>query len=86
MIRCIKTTFQTSKTDLERLFECNRISAEVWNRCLILAKNYSLQHEGKWIGQTKLQAALKNQFLLHSQSVQVVCHKYLFARDDAKQA
>ncbi|RKN86093.1 RNA-guided endonuclease InsQ/TnpB family protein [Paenibacillus ginsengarvi] len=86
MIRCVKTTFRTSKTDLERLFACNRISAEIWNRCLILAKNYSLEHEGKWIGQTELQAALKNQFPLHSQSVQSVCHKYLFARDGAKQA
>ncbi|MBB6669441.1 RNA-guided endonuclease InsQ/TnpB family protein [Cohnella nanjingensis] len=86
MIRCVKTAFQTSKADLERLFACNRISAEIWNRCLSIAKNYSVQHDGKWIGKTVLQAALKNQFPLHSQSVQAVCHKFLFARDSAKQA
>ncbi|WP_232229188.1 hypothetical protein [Paenibacillus zanthoxyli] len=51
-----------------------------------MAKDYALQHGGKWIGKTELQAALKNQFPLHSQSVQAVCHKYLFARDSAKHA
>ncbi len=86
MIRCLKTAFQASKADLDRLFACNRISAEIWNQCLLIAKNYALQHEGKWIGKTVLQAALKNQFPLHSQSVQAVCHKYLFARDSAKQS
>jgi len=86
VIRCVKTAFRTSKADLERLFACNRISAEVWNECLSIAKNYSLQHDGKWIGQTKLQAAIKNRFSLHSQSVQAVCHKYLFARESARQA
>ncbi|MEQ4486849.1 transposase, partial [Cohnella silvisoli] len=86
MIRCLKTAFQASKADLERLFACNRISAEIWNQCLLIGKNYALQHDGKWIGKTNLQAALKNQFPLHSQSVQAVCHKYLFARDSAKQA
>lgn len=83
MIRCVKTAFLTSKADLERLFACNRISAEIWNQCLLIAKDYSLQHDGAWIGQTKLQAALKQQFPLHSQSVQAVCHKYLLARDSA---
>ncbi|WP_025693115.1 RNA-guided endonuclease InsQ/TnpB family protein [Paenibacillus zanthoxyli] len=86
MIRCVKTAFHTSKLDLERLFACNRISAEVWNQCLLIAKHHALQDDGKWIGKTELQAALKNQFPLHSQSVQAVCHKYLYARDSAKQA
>ncbi|AJY76080.1 RNA-guided endonuclease InsQ/TnpB family protein [Paenibacillus beijingensis] len=85
MIRCLKTPFRTSAADLNRLFECNRISAEIWNQCLSVAKEYSLQRGGKWIGQTELQAALKQQFPLHSQSVQAVSHKYLFARDSARQ-
>ncbi|WP_420330198.1 RNA-guided endonuclease InsQ/TnpB family protein [Paenibacillus contaminans] len=68
------------------MFACNRISAEIWNQCLIVSKNYTLQHKRKWIGKTELQAALKHHFPLHSQSVQAVCHKYLFARDSAKQA
>ncbi|OXS55001.1 transposase [Cohnella sp. CIP 111063] len=86
MIRCVKAAFRTSKADLDRLFACNRVSAEIWNQYLSIAKNYSLQHNGSWIGKTELQTALKNQFPLHSQSVQAVCHKYLFARDSAKQA
>lgn len=86
MIRCVKTAFRTSKADLDRLFACNRISAEIWNQCLSIAKNYSLLHDGKWIGKTELQTSLKNQFPLHSQSIQAVCHKYLFARESARQA
>jgi len=86
MIRYVKTAFQASKADLDRLFACNRMSAEVWNQCLLIAKNYAKQHKGNWIGQTALQNALKQQFPLHSQSIQAVCHKYLHARDGAKQA
>lgn len=86
MIRCVKTAFQTSKANLDRLYQCNRISAEIWNYCLIIARDYSLKNDGKWVGQSQLQAALKDQYPLHSQSVQAVCHKYLFARDSAKQA
>ncbi|MEK3721117.1 transposase [Paenibacillus sp. FSL H8-0034] len=33
-----------------------------------------------------MQSELKGQFPLHSQSVQAVCHKYLFSRDSAQQA
>jgi putative transposase len=86
MIRCIKTEFRTTKENLDRLFACNRISAEIWNECLATAKNYSLNNEGKWISQSQLQSELKGRFPLHSQSVQAVCHKYLFSRDSAQQA
>jgi putative transposase len=86
MIRCIKTVFQATKSNINRLFECNQISAEIWNECLTTAKNYSLQNDDRWIGKTQLQAALKNKFPLHSQSVQSVCHKHLFSRESAHQA
>jgi len=87
MIRCVKTAFRASKADLDRLFACNRISAEIWNQCLLIAKTYAKQHQGNWIGQTGLQSAMKHQqFPLHSQSVQAVCHKYLHARDGARKA
>ena len=76
MIRCLKTEFFTTKSNLDRLFECNRISAEIYNGCLKIAKEYSLANNGKWIGKTHL----------HSQSVQAVCHKYLFSRDAAFKA
>lgn len=86
MIRCLKTTFKTSKTNLNRLYECNRISAQIWNDCLDIAKQYSLANNGKWINKTELQKALKNKYPLHSQSIQAVCHKYLFARDATHKA
>lgn len=86
MIRCHKTTFKTSKKNLDRLFECNRISGAIWNQCLDVAKAYSLANNGKWINKTELQQALKRKFPLHSQSIQAVIHKYLFARDAALEA
>lgn len=86
MYRCIKTSFKTSKTDLERLFHCNRLSAQIWNDCLKIAKEYALNHNGQWINKTQLQKELKGKYPLHSQSVQAVAHKYLQARDGAKQA
>jgi putative transposase len=85
MIRVHKTTFCTSKADLERLFACNRVSAGVWNDCLEIARAYHQQH-GKWIGKSDLQKATKGKYPIHSQSVQAVCHKYLWARDNAKSA
>ena len=86
MIRCVKTTFTCSKNTLNKLFECNRISAQIWNDCLSYAKDYSLSNGGKWINKSKLQALLKKKYPLHSQSIQSVAHKYLFSRDSAKKA
>ena len=86
MIKCLKTDFFTTKSNLDRLFECNRISAEIYNSCLKIAKDYSLNNNGKWIGKTQLQKEVKNKYPLHSQSVQAVCHKYLFSRDAAFKA
>ena len=86
MIRCLKVDFETSKYDLDRLFECNRVSALVWNTCLGVSKEYALENGGKWINKSRLQKAIKGQFPLHSQSVQAVAHKYLHARDAAYKA
>ena len=86
MIKCLKTDFVTTKSNLDRLFECNRISAEIYNSCLKIAKEYSLANNGKWIGKTQLQKELKDKYSLHSQSVQAVCHKYIFSRDAAFKA
>ena len=86
MYRTIKTSFKANKNDINRLFECNSIGGEIWNQCLIEAKDYSLANNGKWINKSQLQKALKGKFPLHSQSVQAVAHKYLFSRDAAKQA
>jgi len=85
MIRTMKTTFITNSFDLERLFACNRASAQVWNDCLAIAKQYYVEH-GKWITKTELQKATKGNYPLHSQSIQAVCHKYLWSRDNTKKA
>ncbi|EPR27472.1 Transposase [Geobacillus sp. WSUCF1] len=85
MYRTLKTRFRAKKEVIQKLFECNRISAEVWNECLRLAKEHHLE-TGKWITKTELQKATKGRFSIHSQSIQAVVHKYIFARDGAKEA
>jgi hypothetical protein len=44
MLRGQKVFFRAPKADLDRLYACNRESARVWNECLRLAKEHSLQH------------------------------------------
>lgn len=80
MIRCLKTAFRTNKKTIDQLFQCNQVSGEVWNHCLELAKEHHLK-TGKWISKSTLQKGTKGIYPIHSQSVQAVCHKYLFARD-----
>jgi putative transposase len=50
-----------------------------------LAKEHFLQY-GCWITKNEMQKQTKRKFHLHSQSIQAVCHKYLFARQAAHQA
>ncbi|WP_214627203.1 RNA-guided endonuclease InsQ/TnpB family protein [Paenibacillus agaridevorans] len=85
MIRAQIVHFQASNRNMDRLFACNRESARVWNECLQLSKDHYTAHE-KWITRSELQKQTKGRFHLHSQSIQSVCHKYLFARDSAYQA
>ena len=86
MIRCKKINFTTNRENLDKLFQCNRLSAEVWNNVLTIAKCYSLENNGKWIGKTKLQEELKKIVPMHSQSIQAVAHKYINSRTAAKEA
>ncbi|WP_246615664.1 transposase [Aneurinibacillus thermoaerophilus] len=85
MIRTVKVAFTASRFTIDALFALHRFSAEVWNTCLTEAKVY-YQQTGQWIGKTELQKRLKRRFPMHSQSIQAVCHKYLWARDSAHQA
>ena len=85
MIRVIKTNFSATKETIDLLFACNRISAQIWNESLRIAKEYALTNNGDWINQTELQKQLKNRYPLHSQSVQAVAHKYLFAPSTDKE-
>ena len=86
MIRVIKTNFSATKEPPDLLFACNRISAQIWNESLRIAKEYALASNGDWINQSKLFKALKKRYPMHSQSVQSVAKRYLFARDSAKKA
>ncbi|WP_373233466.1 transposase, partial [Cohnella sp.] len=85
MIRARIVHIQASKRNIDRLFACNRESARVWNDCLQISKDYYAEQK-KWISQSEIQKQTKGKFHLHSQSIQAVCHKYLFARDSAYQA
>jgi putative transposase len=82
MFRGQKVFFRASKADLDRLYACNRESARVWNEYLRLAIEHSLKHGG-FITKSELQKQTKRKFHLHSQSIQSVFHKYLFASQSA---
>ena len=60
MIRVIKTNFSATKETLDLLFTCNRISAQIWNESLRIAKEYALANNGDWINRIELQKRLKN--------------------------
>lgn len=85
MLRARIVPIQASKPNVDRLFACNRESAHVWNVCLQLSKDHYTEHQ-KWISQSELQKQTKGRFHLHSQSIQAVCHNYVFARDSTYQA
>jgi putative transposase len=51
-----------------------------------VSKSFALSHDGKWIGKSQLQEELKGKYPMHSQSIQAVAHKYLYARDAAYKA
>lgn len=86
MIRCKKINFTANKENINKLFECNKLSAEVWNNVLTISKCYSLNNNGKWINKSKLQQELKKIVPLHSQSIQSVAHKYINSREAANKA
>src|SRR5581483_6037610 len=85
MLRAKKIDFKACSSEIDRLFACNRESASVWNQCLQISKQHHVKH-GKWISKSDLQKATKRLFHLHSQSIEAVCHKYIFARDSAYRA
>ena len=72
MKRAVKTCFNCSRENLNRLFACNRISALVWNKILDL-KRENLRSKND------LQKELKGLYPINSQSVQAVADKYCTA-------
>lgn len=85
MLRVLKTKFRASKADLDRLFACNRASAQVWTDCLEFSKKHH-QETGQWITRMDLHHATKRRYPLHSQSIQSVFERYLTARENAYRA
>lgn len=85
IIRVYKPNFRTSKDNLNRLYACNRISAQIWNKCLELAKEHYTK-TGEWIDRKAFHYATKGQYPIHSQSIQAVYERYLDARENAQKA
>ena len=61
MIKVAKHKLRTNKEGLDRLHECNRVSAMIWNACLEHAREHHIE-TGEWINKADLQSALKKSF------------------------
>ncbi|WP_242835411.1 hypothetical protein [Desulfitobacterium sp. PCE1] len=85
IIRVYKLNFHTSQENLNRLYACNRISAQIWNQCLELAKDH-YQKTNTWLNRKELHLTTKGQYPIHSQSIQAVYERYLDARENARKA
>ncbi|EPR29241.1 MULTISPECIES: RNA-guided endonuclease TnpB family protein [Geobacillus] len=85
MYRTVKTSFSANKETIEKLFHIRRICGVIWNDCVQLARYY-YRLGNHWITQTELQKELKGKYPIHSQTIQAVAHKFLQARDSAKEA
>ena len=85
VIKVCKVDFRASKETIGRLFECNRLSAQIWNDTLVLARDYHKEN-GKWINKSQLHLSTKRKYPLHSQSIQAVYEKHLQARENTRQA
>lgn len=84
--KTLSIPIKCSKSDLDYLYQCNRLSAQVWNLCVEIAENYRKENEGKWIDRNTLQRLTKKCVPLHAKGIQHVLGKYLAARDAILQA
>ena len=85
MISCRRLRFGQTTKQLTDYSSVIGFQAKFGTVALELAKENHLK-TGKWITKSALQKGTKGIFPIHSQSVQAVCHKYLFARDAARKA
>lgn len=87
MYKTLIVPVKCSKQDYLYLLNCNKLSAEVWNLCLKIDKEYREQNNGKWIERNEFQKALKNCGIhLHVKGIQHVMRKFIAARDGIKRA
>jgi putative transposase len=85
MYRTMKVPFQTNPKTIQSLFDIRRQCGVIWNDCVQIARYY-FRLGGCWITQTDLQKELKGLYPLHSQTIQAIAHKFLRAREGAKEA
>lgn len=70
--------FSASKSTIKKLYELNRISAEVWNHCLDLVEH--AQASEHIVTKNFLQSHTKGQYPLHSACIQTVCIRFAESR------
>jgi len=87
MYKTLIVPVKCSKQDYLYLLNCNKLSAEVWNLCLKIDKEYREQNNGKWIERNEFQKALKGCGIhLHTKGIQHVMRKFIAAREGIKRA
>lgn len=86
MYKTINVPVKVSKKDFNYIKNLNRYSADVWNMCLKIEKEYRESNNGNWIDRNELQKLTKNCVPLHAKGIHHVVHKFLQARDSANSA
>ncbi|MEM4995038.1 transposase [Priestia sp. SB1] len=81
--KTITVPVKCSKGDYTYLSNCNKLSAQVWNKIIELEKEFRNTNDGKWIGRSHLQKELKGFVHLHAKGIQHIIGKYLHSRDGA---
>ena len=79
MYKTIIVPVKCNKTDYKYLMKCNKLSAEVWNYCVKIDKEYHEQF-GKYMDMKTMQTAVKDFNELPSKNIQTVFRKYVCAR------
>lgn len=69
-----------NKTDYTYLMTLNKLSAEVWNHCIDIDKEY-VKQTGNFMTMGVMQTAVKGYNNLHAKGISFVYHKYLAARE-----
>ena len=69
----------------QRLYEAQMEAARVWTRCRDLHLAARREHL-PWPDRDTLQKATKGQFALHSQTIQMICHKFLTNVENTQKA
>jgi len=80
LYKTIISPVKCNKTDYTYLMTLNKLSAEVWNHCIDLDKEY-VKQTGNFMTMGVMQTAVKGYNNLHAKGISFVYHKYLAARE-----